>query len=298
MLGMQYVDHHQNLGSLVRHSRFRLMEDSGTDGGGSGTGGTGGAGGGGGDGDGGAGGGGAGGAGGGDSNKTFTQDELNSIVKREKAKLEGKYKEQTQKQLDEINKIRDAKDLTEAQRKKLDDRAAALEAELMTEREKAESEKKRSQTKHQQELDNIQVESKQWRGLYEKERKDTAIMSAASKHKAFNPDQLLALVSPLTHVVQRKNDKGELIPNSFETVVQTAIEENGKFVEKQLPVEKYVEYLKGKKEYANLFVSERPGGTGYRPGSGDGSGNTKDMSPRDKIKAGLKAQQAASGDKE
>jgi len=286
LLGMRFVDRQQNMRSYVTHRRFRRMEGDGDDdgdvgGGGGGGGASGGA------------GGSGGGSGGDDGNKTFTQEELNSIVKREKTKLESKYKEQTQKQLDELNKMRDAKDLTEAQRKKLDDRAAALEAELMTEREKAEAEKKRSQTKHQQELEATKTEAKQWQGLYEKERKDTAIMSAASKHKAFNPDQLLALVSPLTHVVQRKNDKGEVIPNSFETVVQTAVEEDGKFVEKQLSVDKYVEYLKGRKEYANLFVSDRPGGTGYRPGSGDGSGS-KDMSAKDKIKAGLKAQQTVS----
>lgn len=264
--------------------RFRQKEDDGGGGDGSGGGGGGGGDGSGGDGEGG------GSGGGGDQN--FTQEQVNSMMKKERAKIESKFKEQTQKQLSEINKLRESKDLTEAQRKKLDDRADTLQAELMTEKERAEADKKAAETKHGKELKVAQGESVAWQGRYENQMKETDILAAASKHAAYNAVQLLGLVAPLTHVVSVKTDKGEET-GKFTTVVKTAVKnEDDAFVEKSLTVDEYVDYLKGQKEFQNLFVSQRAGGTGHRKGTGSGGGS-EDLSPTEKIERGLREQKAA-----
>lgn len=285
-LGFGRFDHRQHGRLVARANRFRCHEGDGGDG--DGAGGGGGTAGGGGDGA------GAGGDGsGGGAGKTFTQEDVNTIVKREKEKQAAKHREALKAQLDEVNQLKDAKELTEAQRKKLEERAASLEADLMTKEEKAAAEKSRSDKEHKAAMEAVAAERDGWKGRYEKERKDTAIMAAASKHKAYNPSQLLALVNPLTLLVQRLDEKTkEPIPGVFDTVVKTAIEEDGKFIEKTMSVDAYVERLKGLNEFANLFVSDRPGGTGYRPGTG-GSKGKSDLTPKEKISQGLKDRQAA-----
>jgi hypothetical protein len=260
----------------------------------------------GGDGDGGGSGGGSGGTGGGDggsggdgggsggASKTFTQEQVNAMMKREREKLDSKFKEQTKKQLDEINKLRDAKDLTESQRKKLDERAATLEAEMLTEREKAEAEKRRSEEAHKKALDAVTGERDQWRGRFETELRNAAVLSAASEHKAFNAEQLLGLVGPRVSVEEVMNEKKEPT-GRYATVVRVTETDpdTKKPVEKTYGVSDYIKTLKGRKEFANLFLADRQGGTGYRPssgGAGDGGGN---MSAKDKIAAGLKQGQAS-----
>jgi hypothetical protein len=297
-LGFGRFDHGRRVRRAQSGFRFRFAEDAGGGDGGGGAGGGGGDGGGGDGGGAGGGGGDGGGSGGGagGGKTTFTQDEVNTIVKREKDKQAAKHREALQAQLAEVNELKEAKDLTDAQRKKFEERAAQLEADLMTKEEKAAADKAKADKEHKTALDAVSTERDGWKSRYEKERKDTAIMAAASKHKAYNPSQLLALVSPLTHVVQRVDEKTkEPIPGVFDTVVKTAIEEDGKLVEKELTVDKYVEHLKGREEFANLFVSERPGGTGYRPGTGDGGKAKSGMSPKEKISQGLKEGQAADG---
>ena len=64
---------------------------------------------------------------------------------------------------------------------------------------------------------------------------------------------------------------------------------------KTSPVDEFVEQMKGDKDYFNMFVSERPGGAGFLPGTGApvaGMDPSK-MTPAEKIKAGI-AQRASS----
>ena len=192
--------------------RFRQMEGDGDGGGGDGGGSGGGDGGGSGGGDGGAGGGdgggGSGGGSGGGGSKTFTQDQLNSVVKREREKLENGFKTKTQEHLDEINKLREDQNLTEQQRSQLDARATQLSTDLMTEKERAEADKRAAEKKFGQELEESQKETAAWKGSFEKQMTNTAILASAGSHGAHNASQLLGLVSPLTQVVAVTDDKG------------------------------------------------------------------------------------------
>lgn len=286
--GQRFVDWSQSrpLSSFFAGRNFRMHEEGagGTDDG-SGGGGSGGAGG--------SDDGSAGGSGGGAS-KTFSQEDLNRIVKKEREKLEGNFKSKLQEQLDRVNKLSEEKNLSDEQRKQLSDSKAALEAELMTEREKAEADKKRLDSTHKKELDKVSGDRDKWQSLYESQMKETAILSAASNHEAYNPTQLTALVSPLTHVEEVTNDKGEPT-GRYATIVRSAVMEKGDdgkehLVEKSLSVDEYVEYLKGRKEYQNLFVTTRPGGTGHRQSTSGQGGPGQGMSSIGKIAAGLPAQ--------
>lgn len=280
-------------GLLTGRNRFRSLEGDGGDDDGSGGGGGsgGGSGGGGGDEPPGGGGNAGGGSGGGGRIKTFTQEEVNSIVAKEK----NAFRTKLQEQLDRVNTLAEEKNLSEQARSALAEQKTELEASLMTAQQKAEAEKKAAETKFQGELDKAQQDSKAWRSRFEVQMKDTAILAAAGKHAAYNPTQLLGLVSPLTTVEEIKDSDGNAT-GKFGTVVKTAIMEKGKdgkeaLTEKALSVDDYVGYLKGRKEYQNLFLSSRPGGTGHKQGSGGGKAG-EGMDGVSKISAGLASGQA------
>jgi len=274
---------------------FRHHEGDGDGDTGGGTGGGGGGAGGVGDPQGGAGGG--AGAGGGHGDKSFTQSEVNALMKKEREKLEGKYKEQIRGQLDEVNKLRQQADLTEKQRKALDDRASTLETELLTEREKAEAEKRRSTDEHKRALDAVTTEAQSWKGRFETEMRNTSVLAAASEHKAYNPSQLLGLVGPMV-VVDEILDETKKPTGRYRTVVKADVAEGDKVVQKVFAVADYVKHLKEKPEFQNLFLAERQGGTGYRPSSGGSGGGGEQLNSKQKIAAGLRSGQAAGAKRE
>jgi len=212
-------------------------------------------------------------------------------MKKEREKVEQKFKVKTQEQLAEINKLREDKDLTETQRQKLDERATTLSAELMTEKERAAADQKAAEKKFGLELDAAKQDGTAWRERFELQMSQTAILAAAAKHGVYNATQLLALVSPVSHVVPVVDGKGKET-GAFTTVVKSMVksddeDDKGKLVEKTFTPDEYVEHLKGQKEHQNLFVTNRPGGTGHRPGSG-GSGGGEKLTPTEKISRGLK----------
>lgn len=267
-------------------SCFRQHEGEGDEGG-SGGGGGGGDGGNGGGGDGGGSGGGGSGSGGA---QTFSQDQVNAFMKKEREKVEQKFKVKTQEQLAEINKLREDKDLTETQRQKLDERATTLSAELMTEKERAAADQKAAEKKFGLELDAAKQDGTAWKERFELQMSQTAILASAGKFGVYNAAQLLALVAPLTHVVPVLDSKGKET-GAFTTVVKAMVpsddeDDKGKLVEKTFIPDEYVEHLKGLKEHQNLFRTTRPGGTGHRPGSG-GSGGGEKLTPTEKIAKGL-----------
>lgn len=270
---------------------FRQHEGEGDPSGGGGGGGDGGGG------DGGSGGGGGGGDGGGSGgggDQKFSQEQVNSMMKKEREKLEKGYRTKTQEHLVEINTLREDKDLTESQRKKFDERATTLQTELMTTQERAEAEKKAAEKKFGQELDASKLEGDAWKGRFETQMSRTAILASAGKFGVYNAEQLLGLVSPLSHVVPVLDEKGK-DTGRFTTVVKAMVksddeDDKGKLVEKTMTPDEYLEHMKGLKEHQNLFVANRPGGTGHRPGSGAGGGGEK-LSPTQKIAEGLRSGQ-------
>lgn len=278
----------------ARSFRQHFGEDAGSGDGGSGGGGDGGGAGGGGGTGGGAGGGdgGAGGGAGGGSPKTFTQDDVNSIVKKEREAYQAKQRE-TLKQLEDL---RGEKNTSDEQAKKLDTQIATMRTELMSEKEKAEAEKNRIAEEHKRALDAASGDRDAWQTRYESSQVLGDLLAAASKHKAYNSQQVVAVLQQGASLVEVKDAEGKPT-GEFKVEVKAKVKEGEAFVEKVVTADEAVAGLKAQKEFANLFLAERQGGTGYRPGTGSGDdGGGDDMSPTEKIKAGLAKGQASARD--
>lgn len=261
--------------------------DGGSGGGGDGGGAGGGDGGGGGGGD----GGGAGGGAGGDSSKKFTQDDLNSIVKKEREAYQKKQRE-TLKQLEDL---RGEKNSSDEQAAKLDKQIATMRSELMSEKEKAEAEKERIAGEHKRAFDVAVADRDSWKSRDETRSILADLHAAASKHKAVYNPQVVAILEKSSSLVALTGDDGKPT-GEYKVVVKAKVKEGEKFVEKDVTAEEAVVGLKAQKEFANLFLAERQGGTGYRPGTGSGDDGGSEMTAHEKIKAGLAKGQAGSRD--
>lgn len=143
-------------------------------------------------------------------------------------------------------------------------------------------------------------------GLAEKDKELEAMMgtlrkhmitgaanAAIAKHKG-SVDLLLPHVQSQCDVV--KDDNGEYVVRVKDPEGTYRIGGNGSF----MGVEDLVADLKTKDAFARAFESEVPGGTGSTPGSMQRPAprqnqNREEMSPTDKIRAGLKKGQYVSG---
>ena len=237
-------------------------------------------------------GGGAGGGAAGGSSKTFSQDDVNSIVKKEREAYQKKQRE-TLKQLEDL---RGEKNTSDEQAKKLDTQIATMRSELMSEKEKAEAEKGRIAEEHQRALDEAVADRDAWKTRDESRSILAALHAAASKYKAVYNPQVVAMLEKSASLVAVTGDDGKPT-GEYRVEVKATVKEGEKFVEKVGTADEAVAGLKAQKEFANLFLAERAGGTGYRPGTGSGDdGGGDDMTPHEKIKAGLAKGQAGRKD--
>jgi hypothetical protein len=238
--------------------------------------------------------GGAGGAGGGghagggaganaDANRRFTQEEVNRIVAQNK-------RDMTQRHLEEVQRLQQNQALTAEDRARLEARQQELETELMTREERAKKEIEKVRNESSERIKAADAKAAQNWNLFTRNLVNVAVASAATAHKAYNLKQVEALVAPLCEVVELKDKK--LQPTGeFQVLVRVReVDKDGTVVDTTMPVDKYLETLKEREEFANLFLSDRPGGTGFRPGTGGKAAANKDMSATQKISAGLTAQ--------
>jgi len=292
VMGQRFVAHNQarGLSSFVGGRRFRQCEGDGGDGGDGGSGGGSGGGDGGGD-----GGGSGGGSGDGGGERTFSQDDVDGIVKRRLAKAEQAHQTKQRETLKQLEDLRAQKNLSEEHASKLDEQIQSIKSDLMTEKERAQAELDRVATEHKAKLDAAMSETEQWKSRHVKSQILSALHAAASKAKAYNNDQVVAILeASATHELV-KDDDGNL--TGEERVTFTGkVKDGDKFVEKDgLTAEEVVEGLKAQQEFANLFLADRKGGAGFRPGTSGGSGDTSGMTPTQMISEGLKNGQAAQG---
>lgn len=213
--------------------------------------------------------------------KLFTQAELDRVVAKQRRDLQEKH-------LDEVNKLRKSQNLTDEQRADLEKRASELEDALLTEQEKAKKEIQRIQKEHEDMLNAMKERAEANWQLYADARLSAEITTAASKHKAFNPTQIDAIIRPLATIEEDKDEKLKPL-GTFSIKVKAMVKDKeGKMEEKALTVDEYVAHMRESSEYFNLFVSDRPGGSGYRPGGKGGGANGSALSPTQKIAEGLR----------
>lgn len=192
------------------------------------------------------------------SKKTFTQEEMNSIMATEKRK----YQEQQKKALDELKAIQTRANLTKEERDALDKRVEEMNNQLLTKEELSRKEKEKILNEHKRQTETLTTELNTWRGRYNDTVITAAITAAAAEAKAYSPEQVIAILRSNTTLKEAIDEDGKP-SGKFEAIVKFSdVDSKGKPVVLDLTPAEAVKRMRDMEKYQNLFIAEGTGGVG------------------------------------
>lgn len=186
------------------------------------------------------------------------QTELNRLLSEERRKA-GLRNQATVTQLEELRKV---KGLTDVEKEGLETRIEELRTAHLTEKELADREKKKSETKYKTDLDGITKDRDNWKGRYHGEKIKTALQSAATGEKAYNTDVVVTLLTPDSRLIEEMDDEGKPTGELVPRVKIKQKDKEGKTTILDLSPVEAVKVLKDDDSFANLFISSANGGFG------------------------------------
>lgn len=195
--------------------------------------------------------------------KTFTQEEVNAILAKEKREAQSKLDQYHR----EIEALTSKSTLTAAEKTELESRIETLNNSLKTKEQIAEEEKTKLSKTLTTEKEKAAEEAKRWKTKYTEDRIANELTSAAVANKAKNPKQIIALMRPDTFIQERIADGKPT--GEFEVLVKMSVTgEDGKSTLIELPASKAIERMAQNEEHFNLFEGTGASGLGAKTGAG------------------------------
>ncbi len=190
--------------------------------------------------------------------KVFTQDDVNRILAREKRKHESS----TQTALDELNALKAKADLTKEEREDLEGRIEGLQSSLRTKEQQAAHEKQKLEKEYKTRVEQLEQERGTWQNRYTGATITRSITDAAATHKAFSPEQIVALLQPQTRLTEELDDEGKPTGEFVAKVTFHDTDKDSKPVKLDLTVPEAVKRMTELDRFSNLFEFEGSGGAG------------------------------------
>lgn len=203
---------------------------------------------------------GAGAGTGSEAGKSFTQEQLNSFVAAERKKMTESHA----KRLEELQK--NVK-LSDEERQTLANQVEELRNSSMTKEELAKKQFENFQKESTTKIKTLEESANTWQNRFSTSTQRVALTSASVKHEAFNPDQIIAILSPNSRTVEITDDAGKGT-GEFTTKVKVTIKSGGESKTLDLDPDEAVKTLKEMPEFANLFKGTQVAGLGGASGSG------------------------------
>jgi hypothetical protein len=199
--------------------------------------------------------------------KTFTQAEVDRMMAEHRQALQRKNSElETQ-----LKQRIDSGNLTEQQVKEAQEQIERLQAEYQTKDVQQTTEIKRLNEKYESDRKKWEKDAGTWQDRFTTMLTNNELMGAAVQYKAYNPQQVVALLQPLSRKVEKLGPDGKPT-GEFEIKVKFMGQKDGKPVQLDLsPADTVKLMTEMPEQYGNLFISAATGGLG----SGNGSGGAK-----------------------
>ena len=195
-----------------------------------------------------------------------TQEKVNKILAEERRK----YQSNMQKSLDELTALRTKSKLTDSERSELDRRLETMQKEILTKDQLRQREAEKADRKHKEEVDSLKTDGERWKSLYVENTIKNDIFGAATKHKAYNSDQLIAILRPSTTLEEALDTEGKPTGKLIPKVTFEDKDKDKKPITLKLSIDDAVKRMTDMDEYSNLFESEGAGGLGHRGNRGGG----------------------------
>jgi hypothetical protein len=211
--------------------------------------------------------------------KTFTQEELNRILAEDRRKHQTQLKEQ-EARLAEVLK---SSQLTEQDRKALQENLVSVQGQLRSVEAQAAKEKAELEQLYRAQLDEEKKRATIWESMYRDSTVQRSLQDAAVKHDAFSPSQIVTLLKPLTKLVEVLDPVTKRPTGHYEVQIEM-MDVNPKTNELEKMVRSPEDAVKRMKElpdqYGNLFKSGVVSGIGSGSATGGltpGSGGKIDV---------------------
>ena len=185
--------------------------------------------------------------------RTFTQEEVNKFLASDRRKHQEKYEslEQSYQQLLENES------LSKDERNKLEESLENLRAQYRTKEQQAAHDRKKLEEEYTERLAEAEKQYEVWERRYMESTISRALQDAAVSHEAYNPSQVVALLRPMTKMVEKTDEKGRGL-GEFEPMIDFADVdlETGDSVMTQRTPENAVKRMQELPDlYGNLFKS-------------------------------------------
>jgi len=202
-------------------------------------------------------------------------------IQRGEEKAKKKIEELTQ-QMERtkslLEQLENKHNMTAEEKKKLEEELEELRHANMSGEEKWQSKLEKTRKELQSQLDQIKENRDTWKTRYETEKIHNALLSAATKVKAYNPRQIVSMLEELAVVEEETDEKGKPTGKIKITFPMTVKGENGTEVEKELSPEEAVKAFISRPENANLVADNIVSSPGQKIGGSLNIPSLKGMS--------------------
>ena len=199
----------------------------------------------------------------------FTQDEVNAFLAEDRRKhkekieqLEGVYKDALANQ-----------NLSAEQRQQLEHKLEDLQKTFRSKEQQLEYDKKQLEDKYSKEVSELKAKTAKLEQKYKDTLIDRSLQDAAAAHDAFSVSQIVSLLRPMTVMVEKTDDQGNITGDPEPQVDLTDIEEKtGKpIITRRVPADAVKRMKELPTLFGNLFKSNVVGGVGAGTATGGAS---------------------------
>jgi len=141
----------------------------------------------------------------------FSQDDMNTFLAEDRRKHQEKYK----KLETSFQDILADKNLAAEQRSKLEGELQDLQKAHRTKDQQAAYDLKQEQEKSATEVANYKEAATKWENMYKNSVIQRSLQDAAIEGEAFNPSQIVGLLTPTTEMRPATDDEGNEIPDQM-----------------------------------------------------------------------------------
>lgn len=201
--------------------------------------------------------------------KVFSQDDVNRIVQDRLAK-DRKTQETKYKDLEgEYKTLLENQSLSSDQRVKLESELEDIQKRFRTKEQQQAHERKQVEEQLSSELETYKVAALDWEGKYKTSVTDRALIDAATTGDAFNSQQVVALLRPMTKMIEAKGPDGQPTGQLVPMLDFPDVNEAGEPVMTQRTPDEAVKRMKEiPEQYGNLFKSNVVSGIGAGSANG------------------------------
>ncbi len=203
--------------------------------------------------------------------KVFTQDDVNRFLAEDKRKHQTALA-QVEAKLQEA--LAD-KTMTEATRKALEENLTAIQGQLRTKEQQLAHEKKQMEEVHTSEVVELKKKVQVWESLYRDSTVERALQDAAVKGDAFNAEQIVVLLRPMTKLLEVVDERTGKTTGKYKPMVEMSDVDpkTGEPVQMVRTPEEAVKRMKELPDtFGNLFKSGVVSGIGAGTATGGAPG--------------------------